>query len=233
MSLEPVRKTTAAVQIAESIREALLRGDWKPGDGLPSERDLARTMGVNRSTIREALHRLAASGLVEIKQGGATRVSDFLVTGGLQLLPLLLSPRGQPDRALLGELLEMRTMILGWTARAVARARPSEAQLARLEQLAAEIGDPAISSQQRQHVDFEFFDELMKACPNRILQLLVAPLRQVHLQHREIFVETYAAGRFVSAFHRLTVEAIARGDDSAAGAAMEAYGKTAQQGDGR
>jgi len=233
MPFGPVLKTTAPVQIAESIREALLKGEWRPGDSLPSERDLARTMGVNRSTIREALHRLAASGLVEIKQGGATRVTDFLVTAGSHLLPLLISPRGRADPALLGDLLEIRTMILGWTARAVARARPPAQQLDRLEQLATSLGDPACTAEQRQIMDLEFFEQLVQACPNRILQLFVAPLRQVYLQHREIFVGIYTAERFVSAFHRLTVEAIRRGDESGAAAAMEAYGKTALRGEGR
>lgn len=232
MPLAPVQKITAAVQIAEAIREALFKGEWRPGERLPSERDLARTMGVNRSTIREALHRLEANGLVEIRQGGATRVRDFLVTAGLQLLPVLIAPRGSVDPAHVRDLLEIRTMILGWTARTVARARPSAEQLVRLEALAEELADGRCAPERRQLLDFEFFEQLVRLSPNQILRLFVAPVREVYLEHRALFAAIYADERFVGAFHRLTVEAIRRGDERAAAAAMEAYGETAMEGEG-
>ena len=89
MSFAPVKRLKLAEQLASSIRSAIIQGTYGPGDTLPSERDLAGQFEVNRSSVREAILRLEAWGLVEVKQGGGTRVRDFLTSAGLQVLPFL------------------------------------------------------------------------------------------------------------------------------------------------
>ena len=66
------------LQIANSIRDAILRGDLRPGDEVPSERALADEWGVSRPTATKALQALRAQGLVEARQGSGSYVRDRL-----------------------------------------------------------------------------------------------------------------------------------------------------------
>ena len=69
MRLEIVSNRKLYIQIADQIREQILAGEVEPGEQLPSERDLAATLGVSRPTVREALIALEVAGLVEVRVG--------------------------------------------------------------------------------------------------------------------------------------------------------------------
>ena len=66
--------TLASDTIHADLREAILLGALAPGDAVPSERELVRAPGVNRHAVREAVKRLQQARLVQVSQGGATRV---------------------------------------------------------------------------------------------------------------------------------------------------------------
>lgn len=63
-------------QIAFAMEQAIRRGDYKPGIQLPTEKQLADRFGVNRHTVRQAMNRLAETGLVSIEQGRGMFVAD-------------------------------------------------------------------------------------------------------------------------------------------------------------
>ncbi len=63
-------------QVAQSIAEAIRRGDHGPGERLPSERDLAESMGVSRPTLREAIIALEIQGFVSSRQGSGVYVAE-------------------------------------------------------------------------------------------------------------------------------------------------------------
>src|SRR5437763_2426782 len=65
-----VRPTRASTYVIEQIREAIFSGRYRPGDRLPTERELALQFGVSRVTIRDALRALEATGLIRVKVGG-------------------------------------------------------------------------------------------------------------------------------------------------------------------
>ncbi|MDF2925866.1 MAG: aminotransferase class and family protein [Paenibacillaceae bacterium] len=62
------------VQIGEFIKSRILNGEWTVGTRLPSQRTLAKSFGVNRSTVVAALDELASLGLVAGNTGGGTKV---------------------------------------------------------------------------------------------------------------------------------------------------------------
>jgi len=62
-------------QIKALITRALQQGEWKPGELIPSEADLARRFGVSQGTVRKAVDELAAEGLLLRRQGRGTFVS--------------------------------------------------------------------------------------------------------------------------------------------------------------
>ncbi|RLC00302.1 MAG: FadR family transcriptional regulator, partial [Deltaproteobacteria bacterium] len=55
--------------IVQQIRQAILKGELRPGDRLPSEKDLAENFGVSKASLREAFRALEALGLLEVRQG--------------------------------------------------------------------------------------------------------------------------------------------------------------------
>jgi DNA-binding FadR family transcriptional regulator len=74
---ESVRPQSASRQIVDQVRAALFRGELKPGDVVGSESELARTFGVSRVPVRDALKTLQAQGIVEVKMGahGGARIA--------------------------------------------------------------------------------------------------------------------------------------------------------------
>ena len=79
MILEPVRLRSAAEHIADRLVTAIALGEFVPGQRLPTERDMAAMLGVSRTTVREAIHRLSALGHVEVRRGrngGTFVISD-------------------------------------------------------------------------------------------------------------------------------------------------------------
>lgn len=225
MSFAPVRRLRVAEQIAGTIREAIVGGRFRPGQTLPSERDLADQFDVNRGTVREAMQRLEAWGLVEMRHGGGTMVRDFLVDAGFQLLPFLLAPGGAPDPALLGDLLDMRVMLLGWTARKAAE-RPDPAAVGKLRDALTAL-KAATTAEGVQERDFAFFETMVDMTGNRVLGLLSNAVRHIYLENRALFVLLYAPGAFDLIDHQRAVDAIAAGDPDAAAAAMTACGARA------
>ncbi len=224
MPFEPIKRLRIAEQVAEHIRDAILGGNFSPGDPLPSERDMADQFGVNRSSVREALHRLEAWGLVEMRQGGATRVRDFLVTAGVQLLPYLLAPGGQLDSKMLGDLLEIRTMLLGWTAR-MATERATPAQVTRLRELLAAL-EAAGDAEQTRLRDYDYYDHLVGMTGNGVLALFSSATRRVFTVRGELFAGIFEG--FDASYHQRATDAIAVGDADAAAKAMIAYGARAE-----
>lgn len=86
MALEPIdlsSRETISTEITRKLLEYLLAGQVQPGERIPSERQLATTLGVGRSVVREALKSLTLLGLVEVRQGDGT----YLKRADSELLP--------------------------------------------------------------------------------------------------------------------------------------------------
>src|SRR5262249_61858355 len=73
-AIDPERQGTSAEEVVQHLREMIHRGELRPGDRLPSERDLAKLLGVSRPTLRVAICSLAAVGVLRARQGAGTFV---------------------------------------------------------------------------------------------------------------------------------------------------------------
>jgi DNA-binding FadR family transcriptional regulator len=227
---EPVERKKVADSVAASLRDAIVGGRLARGEKLPSERELASQYEVNRSSIREALMRLEAWGLIEIRQGGATRVRDFLLSAGLQLLPHLVEPGGRVDHQLLGDLHDIRGMFLGWSAERAAL-KADAAAVGRLEALVVEMEVPQARPAQLQKLDYAFFEELVRTTGNRVLALIANVVRDVYMGQQHRFAQLYARGVFDPSHHRRAVEAIRLRDAAGASVAMRAHAASAVKAD--
>lgn len=79
--IEPSSGTPIVRQIADQIRAQCASGRLKPGDRLPSVRELAAELAVNQNTILHVYERLAAEGFLERRHGAGTYVQERLPAG--------------------------------------------------------------------------------------------------------------------------------------------------------
>ena len=68
-------------QVAGQVTDLVARGEFKPGDRLPPERDLAKLLGVSRPTVREAMIALEIAGLVEVRVGAGAFITEKATNG--------------------------------------------------------------------------------------------------------------------------------------------------------
>lgn len=112
MRVEKVRAETIADKIARQIEDNILDGGLNKGEKLPSERDLAEQFEVSRPSIREAINKLQAKGIIEKIPGGGSYICDSL--GSSFTDPLLEILAKNQDAPL--DMLEMRYAIEGLSA---------------------------------------------------------------------------------------------------------------------
>lgn len=224
-TFQPVSRTRVADQVANTIRDAILTGKYEPGQRLPAERELAAQFEVNRSTIREALHRLEAWNLVDVRHGGGVIVSDFLRVSGLQLLPFLLVSDGELDPDLMRDLLAVRVAFLRLTAEQAAD-RATIEDIAALSH-ALDFLDAARGIDAIARADFAFFQALVHASGNRVLQLMFTAIGAAYVENQSQFVALYPADTMITIAHHGAVDAIKRSDPKAAGEAMQVYAEAA------
>ncbi|HBP64409.1 MAG TPA: GntR family transcriptional regulator, partial [Desulfosporosinus sp.] len=74
MNLKPIRTKKIYEQIVEQIGILVADGKLKPGDRLPSERELVERFQVSRASIREAISALELMGLIEVRAGEGTYI---------------------------------------------------------------------------------------------------------------------------------------------------------------
>ncbi len=74
--IRPVKKAFVSEQVYEQMKEQLINGSWRPGEKLPSETELSGLFQVSRITVRNALQRLSAQGLIETRFGEGSFVKE-------------------------------------------------------------------------------------------------------------------------------------------------------------
>lgn len=103
MNLKPIKPKRISDQVFEQIRELIYKGEFKPGQQILPERELAISMAVSRTSVRNAINKLVTMGLLEHRQGQGTFVSSPESREGNPLAAVMAT-----DDATLDDLLEVR-----------------------------------------------------------------------------------------------------------------------------
>lgn len=213
-----------ADQVAQAITDLIAGGGLSPGDRLPGERQLAERMGVSRVSVRAALQRLKAQGMVTSVQGGGTRVASASATLDAGLSVLL---RTKLDN--LHDLAEIRMALESWAAGRAA-ARGTDAQLAEIKRhldAMAASGPRRGEDSDMARQDMLFHMAIGKASQSPVYTHILATIRSVLGEmldfHRyELFSEP-DDDAIVLGHHRAIYRAIEARDPAAAEAAMRAH----------
>jgi GntR family transcriptional regulator, transcriptional repressor for pyruvate dehydrogenase complex len=212
---------SAPSQIADAIQQAIIDGRLRVHNRLPTEEELATRFAVSRSTVREALKRLAARHLIQSRRGptGGTFVrgptpeelSESLGTAATLLLAL--------GTVGLDDVTTARTELEAICCRLAATARTQE----QLDKLQAEIlvqKDMSISDQDFCASDVRFHRAIVQAAANPLLTLLVNAVIDVLLPVSNMIIFRVRDRREIVAHHRRLAKALRRGDSGAAVAAL-------------
>jgi len=171
MGFKPIKRTSLSSEIVEQIIDLISRAELKPGEQLPSERELCKIFGVGRTSIREAIRSLTTMGVLDGRVGRGTFVcnnSNYLERT-LQWGFLL-------DQNSIQDLVETRLMLECETAR-LAADRATTGELEEIEKAYGEMVAAGDDTDQFLQADLRFHLLIGKATQNSILNRLLGMTR--------------------------------------------------------
>jgi DNA-binding FadR family transcriptional regulator len=205
-------------QISDKLAYMIHSGLLRPGDELPSERDLATTLGVSRETVRAALSLLQTRRMIEVSQGARTRV---LGPGPIPIHDSVSTLGNLRDRSF-GEVTEARAAVeIQVVTLAAQRIGPVE--IARLADLVKDQAGMLSDPVSFQISDRIFHTTLYSACRNTLLLDVASDFYDYALEYRRLALQRPGAIAHSVAEHRGIVDALSTRDPAAVVAAMQKH----------
>ncbi|NIJ15538.1 FadR/GntR family transcriptional regulator [Sphingobium vermicomposti] len=198
-------------RVLAHLRDLLVNGGVQTGQRLPSERELALSLGVSRPAVREAVRAMEMIGVLETRHGRAStvRIPDAAVLGEFFSLALAQQP------AIIDDIVEVRIALERQALRlACARATDQDhRQLEQaLEEIEATIGDVAKGG----HADMHFHTRLVAAAHSPALSTVYGTithlLERSHVERRRRIADSPKAREFLIDHHRKVYEAVRAGN---------------------
>ncbi len=213
-------------QAVEQLKKAILEGHYQPGEKLPTEKELCESLGVSRSTIREAMRVLETEGfIIRARRGTGAYVAHR---------PQVLAIRGDVLRWLsqreesMGQIMQVRESI-EWLTASLAARNPLDELIAKLEhlvdqqysELKSSHGGPNIDK--LAELDVEFHIAISEACGNDLAHEIVSHI--VPAFSRANRAVLWAGEKVEPSIreHEAILKAIKDGDPDAAEAAMRVH----------
>lgn len=200
-------------QVSEQIIQLIIENDWKSGDKLPNEYELAEMLKVGRSTIREAIRALTSRNILEIKRGSGTFISEKcgIVDDPLGLMFV------KDKLKLAQDLLEIRFMIEPKIASLAAMHATNE-EIEQIEYLCDKVDELILENKPHMELDIEFHGAIAKSSKNLVTANLIPIINKsiavfIDLTNHQLRKETMET-------HREILNAIKRRDANAAHDAM-------------
>jgi DNA-binding FadR family transcriptional regulator len=219
-AIGPVARQSVVDAVADRLRGEILSERIPAGSRLPSERELSLALGVNRLTLRAALARLEALGLVSTKHGAGTEVASWRERAGLDALATLIGSLepGEPAwHELLTSMMEVRR-ILAAEALALAAERRTEDDLAQMRAIAdgqrAHLGEKDIITFARNDIAFQRV--VVRAARNVGLELMLNTFARIPEEHPRLIEVLYDRREESLAFYDVLIELVRAGDGEAA-----------------
>lgn len=219
---KPIRLKKISEEIVERLRDAIFEERLKPGQKLPAERELAKSLGVSRVSLREALNTLQAMGLLEIQQGNRTFVRPLTT---LSIYDPLVSFTKKSTQNML-QVLEVRKHVeAGITALAAEKA--TEEELERLKEIVGEMEADLKNRRLGAKTDLDFHTTLAEAAHNYPFQHLMKTIydllqEELRIAWGSVFPKTNQRTMLLTQ-HKEILAAILARDPKRAGEAAYAH----------
>lgn len=164
MELQPNKTKRIYETIVEQIKNLIVSGNLKPGDKLPSEKELAEILQVSRTSVREALCALDMVGILEVRPGGGAFVRQFNPHDILESLSFALILQKEKIR----DIMEVRRG-LEIEAAGLAAERATEENLAKMEEALRQMEADQAMGAPGDESDLKFHYGVVEAARNPLL----------------------------------------------------------------
>jgi GntR family transcriptional regulator, transcriptional repressor for pyruvate dehydrogenase complex len=213
-SLKSIKRKTISAEILNMITDSILAGDLKPGEKLPTETELAESLGVGRNSVREAVKMLLSLGVVEVRRGAGTFIATSM--NGAILDPLLLSLAIEQGAS--RDLADLRLMIEIGTAKLVIEQAKDE-DILRLEKANEELKKAAeksiTDSTYLRETDLNIHYTLFDITGNRFIAKIGKAIYRMFMASIEKTVEIDPYKAYLN--HKLYIDAIKARDRASVG----------------
>jgi GntR family transcriptional repressor for pyruvate dehydrogenase complex len=217
-------ETHLATQVVNHVREMIERGELRPGDKIPPEREFARTLKISRASLRTGIGYLAAMGVMKIRHGVGTFVADGPPELGTSSLGLIGALHGFQS----WHMFEAR-MLLECSLAALAAERGKTEHLTSLAEEVAELYATVDDPAEYLIHDVRFHRTIAQASDNPILAALMETITASLYDKRRKTVEHAHDLKDSAEMHREIYRAIRAKDAAAAREAMERHLQMAQR----
>jgi GntR family transcriptional regulator, transcriptional repressor for pyruvate dehydrogenase complex len=214
-----VRTSRLYEQIVQQIEETILKGELKPGDQLPAERDLAEQFGVSRTAVREAVKALREKGLVEAYTGRGTFVTNGTSHAIRQSLDLMVKIGQAEGATYLSEVRE----ILEPEIAALAALRADSQDLVSLRAAIAVMDDAMQDAEAFIEADLDFHLALAEAAANPIILSLIDSIVALLREQRLRTFQTPGGAQRGQHCHRRILQAVESRNAEQARSEMRAH----------
>ena len=213
----PIQSERLYEQIVSQIEQRIEAGDLKVGDQLPSERELAEQFVVSRTAVREAVKALRQKGLVEIRPGRGTFITNGTtdtIRNSLGLLMIFGGKNGSMNLVEVREILEPEIAALAAT-------RITEEYIAVMHE-AVEVMDKALEDVDVfVEADLDFHLALAEATQNPFIPILMDSIIELLREQRKRIGLTNGGLQRGQVHHKKILDAVTRRDPQVARQAMQ------------
>ncbi len=216
--LKAVKRTRIPEEIVGQILRLVREGALKPGDRLPPERELAQQLNVSRASVREAMRLMDIQGLVIIRPGSGTFITEDTVEVIVQAFSSLLS--GPTSAA--SDIFEMR-LILEPQVVSLAAERASDADIRRLEEILEQQKLDIDGGGTGVEFDSEFHFAIAQATKNSALIAVTQAMSDLLSQSRDSTLLSPERSNQSLQSHRRILETIKNRQSKAAEEAMHQH----------
>jgi GntR family transcriptional repressor for pyruvate dehydrogenase complex len=212
--LDKLEKTSLSDAVTDWIISQIRKGQYRAGDRLPTERELAEQLGVGRTSVREGLRFLEKLGILEIRQGTGTVVRSLSLGKVFEHLVPVQTIIDLPDRDV-RDIMHVRRILEAESVQLAAR-HATERQLARLEELLDGMAASLENPRDYLEMDLEFHVVVAKASSNPVLAQLINLIRDIYTRYFEIVLRDPEMNKTSLGFHRRLYAALRDHDADAA-----------------
>lgn len=224
MTFQKIQPERIAVSIRRQIESLILRGILRPGERLPSERDLAAQLDVSRPSLREALGQLEKVGLIETRAGAGAFVAEVLGSAFAPPLVRLFSTHSEA----LFDYLSFRRDLEGLAAeRAATEASDTDLKVISAIFLRMEAAHEKRSPREEAALDADFHMAIVEAAHNvvmlHMMRSMFEMLKAGVFYNRQTLFAMRTTRHGLLTQHRTIHDAVTARDPQAARAAIEAH----------
>ncbi|WP_181700945.1 FadR/GntR family transcriptional regulator [Chthonobacter albigriseus] len=212
VALTPLPRPDRAAAVMKAVADFVDRAGLKPGDKLPTERELCSALDVGRSTVREVIRQLQALGIVESRKGSGTYLLRMVSAGTIHV-PLTFNTTHLRDVLL--QTLDVRRGVEAEASVIAARRRMPE-DLRVIEEKLDEMERVHLEKGTAGREDLAFHLAIYDATHNPLFRQLLEQMREAFERFWDKPFDRPDFARRSFPFHRQLFEAIRDGDEAAA-----------------